>query len=296
MNNYKIFFFLSIFFTVVSLNRLRAQNSIKTTQYLERKIITVLEYHMITGDSVEKKYNGLDSLMNNSERMRWETLLELNKNGLIVANRVLKRIQVAYLNQPKYFFDSSNPTIFSGFLSVLNEISDRLINKTFKEVIPFSTSENNDTINNLRGLHLYKISPYDTINYVQNLFLLEKIPLIYKENDKWGDTLIAERAIHLNFFSIKSISKNNLILFFKSSVVALNHKRDNQNYSNNDKVRINIFENSTITEGYIDVDPNTHFIYSIKATTTRKMESNINETQEKSGNVISKFSLYNRIE
>jgi rRNA maturation protein Rpf1 len=98
------------------------------------------------------------------------------------------------------------------------------------------------------------------------------------------------------FFAIRSISKNNLTLYFKSSIVALNHKRDNQSDPNNPKTRISIFENSTTTEGFMNIDPNTHLIYSIQATTTRKMESHINEGNKRTAIIISRFALYNAIE
>jgi hypothetical protein len=114
-------------------------------------------------------------------------------------------------------------------------------------------------------------------------------------NDTWNDTLITEKAVLLISFTIKSISQNNLALYFKSSIVALNYNHGSQSNSNN-QTRISIFENSTTTEGFMNIDPDTHFIYSIRAATTRKMESNINNGDKKAVTIISKFVLNNAVE
>jgi hypothetical protein len=280
-----------LLFTLTIPNMLFAQNPINIFGYIGKRIITVLEYHKVSTDSTETKYNGIDTLINNTEKMQWETLLKINENKLIEANRKLKRMQIAYLDQPRFFFDSENPVKFSGILSVINQISDRLVNKDFKEDVPVTTGDNNG-----KRFFLYNISPYDTTKYISTLFFLQKVPLVNKENDKWSDTLIKEKAILLNVFTVKSISKNNLTLYFRSSAVSLNDGRDNKNYSNDNSVRLNIFENSIITEGHMNIDPDTHFIYSIQATTARKMESSINEVNKKNNTVKSNFTLFNRIE
>jgi len=295
MNIFKASFFFILLSSTFS-NKLPAQDSVKIFNYLGKKINTVVEYRNVTIDSIGKRNRGMDSLINNNQKVQWETLLKINEKKLIVANRTLKRMQVGYLDQSNYFFDSQNPVKLSGFLSVINEIYNGLTDKDFKEIVPISKQQSKGAGNFINRPNLYNISPYDTANYISNIFLFQNIPKYCNENDKWGDTLITEKSVLLNFFTIRSKSKNNLTLFFKSSMVALNRKHDNQSARDNHTTRINVFENSTITEGFMDVDPNTHLIYSIRAATTRKIESKINESIKRNATIISKFTLYNSIE
>jgi len=269
------------------------QNKLGFSKYIGKKIYSDIQYRIIFQDSVTKTYNSsIDSLINNTKLTKWETSIKINQNNLIEANRKFKRMQIAYLNQSNYFFDSESTTKFSGILSIMNETSQKFLNKDFKEVTPIAISDNS---NYTKLPYLYNISPFDTVTYISSLFFLQKIPLRYKENDKWSDTLITEKAVLLNTFTIKSISKNKLTLSFKSSAILLNHQHDNTNDSN-DKMSINIFENSTTTEGYLTIDADTHFIYSILGTTERKMESNINGENKTRNTIKSAFTLYNKIE
>jgi hypothetical protein len=280
---------------IVSLNKIQAQDSVKLYGYLGKKINTVVEYQTVTNDSIGRHIRGIDSLINSTQKTQWETLLKINENKLVTANRTLKRIQVAYSNQSNYFFDSQTSANPSGVSLVINSIYNGLINKDFKEIVPASVQELNGISNFKNKPNQYNVSPYDTTKYVSDIFFFQNIPMRHDVNDTWNDTLITEKAVLLISFTIKSISQNNLALYFKSSIVALNYNHGSQSNSNN-QTRISIFENSTTTEGFMNIDPDTHFIYSIRAATTRKMESNINNGDKKAVTIISKFVLNNAVE
>jgi len=199
-------------------------------------------------------------------------------------------MQVAYLNQSEYFYDTDHLIKLSRILSIFNTISDELINKNFSENISIDKSWYS------KSSDLYDIKPFDTINYSESLFFLQNIPINLKEGDVWADSVNTVEYKLINSFTVKSIlSKNKLVLQYNSTLITTDSINNNVDLNDHSASGFIMSESSATSDGYITIAIDTRFIYSIQGNVVRKMKFSINGIREKGMTMVSKFQLDNTI-
>jgi len=250
---------------------------------VNRNILTVFKYFRSLSDGYS-----IDTLSDCSQNMFWNTSFQRNDKDQIIVSRKLKRMQMGFDGESRFFFDSDLGTKLQGGLSIINQVSDRLLNRQFVEVLDDKLIiQKNDIEYNFHGVGIF-----DTIKYVSSIVFFQSIPL----KSTWTDTCIYKNQFFERSFSVLFKNADEARLSFNIKQRRIIDSSPSRDSSDPSVLKVSIVEGGLETNGIISINISTHIINFIIGEIKKNVHSDVSNRRSLDNQIYAKFELENFVD